>query len=99
MGPASGSLGGRQLAWLIFQPGDPVLFIAVQPDAHHILAAGMDGSDLGNSETAVGEQNQVGAQGHAPDSLPTDDAEFVPLTFGKMHVDHPVDLLLSQAAK
>ena len=71
----------------------------MQPDAHDVLAAGMDGSDLGNGETAVGEQHHVGPQGHAPDGLPTDDVQFVPLALCQMHVDHLVDLLLSQAAK
>jgi hypothetical protein len=71
----------------------------MQPDAHDVFATGVNDSDLGNREAAVGKQHHMRPQGHAPDGLPTDDAEFVPLVFCQMHVDHPIDLLLSQAAK
>jgi hypothetical protein len=67
----------------------------MQPGEHDVLATGMESSDLGNGETTVGEQHQVGAQGHAPDGLPTDGAEFVPLALCQMNVHHFVDLLLS----
>ena len=71
----------------------------MQPDEHDVLATGMESSDLGNGETTVGEQHHLGTQGHAPDGLPTDGAEFVPLARCQMHGHHGVDLLLSQAAK
>ena len=71
----------------------------MQPDPHDILAAVMNGRDLGNGETAVGEQDHVGTQSHAPDGLPTDGLQFVPLALCQMNVNHLVDLLLSQAAK
>ena len=65
--------GRASTAGLIFQARHSLALIAMQPDPHDILAAVMDGRDLGNGEAAVGEQDHVGPQGHAPDGLPTDD--------------------------
>ena len=52
-----------------------------------------------NGEAAVGEQDHVSPQRHTPGGLPADDLQFVPLALSQMHVNHPGDLLLSQAAK
>jgi hypothetical protein len=71
----------------------------MQPGAHDILATGVDGSNLGDGEAAVGEQDQVGQPRHSTDRLPTDNAQFVSLALGQMHVKHTPSLLLSQAAK
>jgi hypothetical protein len=70
----------------------------MQPDPHHILAAVMDGRDLGNGEATVAEHDHVGSQSHTSDGLPTDDLQFVPLALCQLHVHHPGDLLLSQDA-
>src|SRR6185437_10721448 len=69
--------GWASTAGFIFQAGYSLTLIAMQPDPHHILAAVMDGGDLGNGEAAVGEQDHVGAQSHTSDGLPTDDLQFV----------------------
>jgi len=61
----------------------------MQPGAHHVFAAIMDGRDLGDGEAAVGEQHHVGPQGHPTDGLPTDGAEFVLLVLGKLHHSLP----------
>jgi hypothetical protein len=92
-------LGRAPATGFIFQPSHPLLLIAMQPGAHDVLATGMDGSDLGNGEATIGEQHHVGAQSYAPDGLPTDGVQFVPLALCQMNVNHLVDLLLSQAAK
>jgi hypothetical protein len=71
----------------------------VEPEAHNVLATGVAGGHLGDGEAAVGEQDQVRPQGHSTDRLPTDNAQFVSLALGQMHVAHTPSLLLSQAAK
>jgi hypothetical protein len=99
MGPASGSVQRAPAAGCIFQPRHPLALRAMHPGEHDVLATGLDGSDLRNGETAVGEQHHVGAQSHAPDGLPADGVQFVPLALCQMNVNHLGDLLLSQAAK
>src|SRR5215831_10953711 len=99
MGPASGSLGGRPLRGASSSPDTPCCSERCTQMSTTSWPQAWRAAISRNSETTVGEQDQVGAQGHAPDGLPTDGAEFLPVALCQMNVHQWVDLLLSQAAK
>lgn len=86
-------------AWLILQPGHSLSLIAVQPRADDILPTGVNGSNLGNGEAAVREQDHLRTQGHPPDRLMAEAAQFIALRLRQGHVDHPLSLRLSEAAE
>jgi len=92
-------LGRPSAAGLILQSGYALLLIAVQPGAHDILPTGMNHRNPGDSETSVGEQDHLSAQGHAPDRLMAQARQFLPLRLRQGHVDHLSFLRLSEVAE
>jgi hypothetical protein len=71
----------------------------MQPDAHDIMPTGMNRGDLWESEAAVGEQDQVRAQGHPSDRLVTEVDQFLTLWLSQGDVDHLSSLRESEAAQ
>ena len=82
-------LGRPTAPWLVLQSADPLLLVAVQPQAHHVLATLVDLRNLRHPVAARIQQHHLGAQGHPPDGLSTHLLQVLALLSRQMHPYHP----------
>jgi len=86
-------------AWPVVEAGGTVVLIAMQPQAHDVLAAGLERGELGHGGAAIGQQHPVDTQGDAADGLPAELLQVVALGIGQVDEEHGEHLRPARRAR